>query len=194
MLDLHPQRYELMLTCWEEEAEKRPTFTEIISQYHSGLLPGTSKGSEGQGYALLGPEEKKVPVQSQQRLFNDTSVMDITIIHQLCMTPPAGSTFDVTFLSPSSRKGSQSAAAMPDMEYYMKMNSPSIGANVFVNLATHEYDNVSEDQEERGHVTTDVDHVTHSTTHSHSNESHKLNAGCDYVHMKAAEPAVPTSK
>ena len=165
-MSLPPYRYEIMLKCWEDEADKRPTFTEIVSQYHDRLISVTSKVQQGGhgSYVLLGPEEDRVELKK----FNDTSVMDISMISKdsNISTPSAGMTFDVTFLSP--RSGGAPGAtdlkqdvecddnitvATPDQECYIEMNSVSgyqclggTSVHVLVNQAAldlHECDDVA---------------------------------------------------
>ena len=202
-----PHRYEITLKCWEDEADKRPTFTEIVSRYHDGLIPGTSKAEQGGGYVLLGSEEKCVA--KHQKKLSETSVMNISMINKdsKMSTPSAGMTFDVTFLSPRG-EGEQDpecdiAAAMLDQECYMEMNSVSnchAGVSVLVNQAAlHEYDNVVQDHQEEmgaggerdGHVTTDPDHVTAGSTHS---LNQKLNTSTsDYILMGAANNNIITN-
>ena len=203
-----------MQKCWKDEAEKRPTFAEIVSQYHDGLIPGTTKTEQGSGYVLLGPEEKlHVEHAHEQKIvtsLNETSIMDISVINKdsKLSTPSVGTKFDVLFLSPSGVTGSEQSesdksSAMPDQECYMEMNRVSnwhAGVSVLVNQAAlHEYDDVARDhQEEVGakreqdcHVTINSDHMTAGLTHSlsstHSNGSQKLHTSTsDYILMRAA--------
>ena len=152
-----------MLSCWKDKAEERPTFTKIVSRYHDGLIPGTSKAEHGEGYVLLGLEEN-TSQQHQQRAetnLNNTSAMDITNINDQCQNmPSAGTTFHVTLLYDSKgRPGNQPIGAEAEMEYYIEMSS------VFVNQAVQDNDNVAD---EGNHVTSsadheiaDVNHVTH---------------------------------
>ena len=201
-----------MLKCWEDEADKRPTFTEIISRYHDGLIPGTSKAKQGGGYVLLGPEENRV---EHQKKLSETSIVNIAMINK-DFKISAGMTFDVTFLSPRGAGDSQDpecdvAVALPDQECYMEMDSVSgchAGASVLVNQAVlHEYDNVARDHQEEvgvggerdGHVTTDSDHVTTGSTNYPTssmllNGSHKLyTSTSDYILMQAANDHISTS-
>lgn len=174
-----------MLKCWEEKTNQRPTFTEIVSRYHSGLISGTAKAEEGDGYVLLGSEENSSTAENQQReekSLSNTSVMDITIVDNDCENMPSvgGTTFHVTLLH--NPKGSEEPiiAAQPDKEYYMEMN---VTSNVLVNQAAQEYDGISD---EGSHVTSSADRVTSDMDHVTPVE-HEL----DYVVMQEAEPAKP---
>ena len=184
-------RYDIMLKCWEERGEKRPTFTEIVSHYHNGLIPGTAKAEEGtDGYVLLGSEEHSSTAErpdpsreeNSAKCLSDTSVMDVTIVNNLCedAAPSAGGiAFHVTLLH--NQKGSEDSAiiaAQPDKECYVEMNGLS---NVLVNQAAGEYDGVSE---EGSHVTSSADHVISDVDHVTPVE-HEL----DYIVMQKAEPA-----
>ena len=222
-----------MLKCWENVADKRPTFTEIVSRYHDGLVMDTSKAEQGRshaGYVLLGPEEERRAAEHPLKKLSKTqSIVDISTISlkdlKISSTPSTGTTFNVTFLSPrvggsrvgeESNPGAECAAAMPDQEYYIKMERNCVlsdcaeeNGNVLVNQAAlHEYDVVTpQDQQEEirmevgvsshgerrdGHVTTDSDHLTSGSNHClkspvHANEDYKLNASAsDYILMRAA--------
>lgn len=184
--------------CWEERAENRPTFTQIVSQYHNGLIPGTAKANEGDedGYVLLGSEEnsKFTTAEHQQsreeKCISDTSVMDVTIVnndHVENTTPSVGGmTFNVTFLHDQNRleePGNIAAHDQPaDKDCYVEMNATS---SVLVNHAAREYDGVSD---EGSHVTSSADHVISNMDHVTPIE-HEL----DYVVMQKAEPAKPIS-
>ena len=178
-----------MLKCWEGKAEKRPTFTEIVSQYHDGLIPGTSKADEGDGYVLLGIEENLSTALQHQQLreekSNDTSVIDITVIDNNHQNTPsiAGTTFHVT-LSHDPKGTEQPTEAQPEKEYYIEMNAVS---NVFVNQAAHEYDGISD---EANHVTSSADHVIPDAVNNVSDVEHEL----EYIVMQKAEPAKPTNQ
>ena len=178
-----------MLTCWEERGEKRPTFTEIVSHYHNGVIPGTAKAEEDDGYVLLGPEDhsstvKRHPSRDENsKRFSDTLVMDVTIVNNHCEdTAPSvagDTTFHVTLLH--NQKGSGDPviiATQPTKECYVEMNGLS---NVLVNQAAGEYDGVSE---EGSHVTSSADHVISDVDHVTPVE-HEL----DYIVMQKAEPA-----
>ena len=192
-----PHRYEILLKCWEDEADKRPTFTEIVKRYQDGHIP---KAEQGGGY-----EEQRV---EHQKKLSETSVININ--KDFKISTPAGMTFDVTFLSPRG-VGEQDpecdiAITMPDEGCYMEMNSVSnchARVSVLVNQAAlHEYDDVARDHQEEmgagsegeqdGHVTTDTDHVTAGLTHS-SNQ--KLNtSSSDYILMQAANDNISVSR
>jgi hypothetical protein len=180
-----------MLKCWKNAADKRPTFTEIVSRYHDGLILDTSKAEQGdgRGYVLLGHEEKRVAKLSKK--LSQTSIVDSMISlkdAKVSTIPSAGTTFDVIFLSPAgeSKMGDRGAeldpecAAMPDQYMEMEMNCilggrAGTSGHVLVNQAAlHEYDNVAEDHQEEevmvgapshGHVTTSSDHVTSGSNH-----------------------------
>ena len=159
-----PSRYEIILKCWENVADKRPTFTEIVSRYHDGLIAAdTSKAEQGgrhAGYVLLGPEEEhRAAEHPLKKLSKTQSVVDISTISlkdlTISSTPSVGTTFNVIFLSPRvgrSRVGEESnpaaeCAAMADQEYYIKMERNCVlsdcaeeSGNVLVNQAAlHEY-------------------------------------------------------
>ena len=199
-----------MQKCWEDEAEKRPTFTEIVSRYHDGLIPGTTKAEQGavDSYVLLGPEEKP-HVEYEQKLatsLSKTSIMDISVIKKdsQLSTPSAGTTFDVIFLN---RRGVIGAveqsesdlAANTDQECYMHMERNSnwyAGVSVLVNQAAlHEYDDVTqdhqeddvgaEDREQEGHVTINSDHVTVRPTHCPSSAA--LSNGSPELHASTSD-------
>ena len=197
-----PHRYELMLNCWKDEAERRPTFKEMVSRYHDGLIPGTSKAEHGQDYVLLGPEENSTEhQQTTETSLSETSEIDISMItkdSKATPTPSAGhgTSFNVIFLnSREPQEGQQVLAASLDQEYYMEMNSFSrLGASVLVNQAAlHEYDDVAQDHQEvreeaNSHVTIEADHVTEAIQppSTHSNKSQKLHSSTgDYILMQA---------
>ena len=163
---LCPHRYELMVNCWKDKAEERPTFTDVVSRYHDGFMPGTSKAEHGD-YHLLGSEEN-ISIESAEESLNDISVVDVTLVnghHQ--STPSAGTTFHVTLLREpvGPESPDQPITARPDMD--------ETNANVFVNKAVHEYD-ISD---EGNHVTSSVDHVIPDVPHD-----------LDYVLMQEAKP------
>ena len=186
-----------MLSCWDKDADKRLTFTEIVSQYCDGILPGTSNADiiNGGAYVLLGPEGDTTPLQRAKTL-HETSKMDITVINRHKGTPPVtnGTTFDVVYLTE------------PDLDYYIDMNS---SASVFENHAA-EYDDIAAESQESGddsqmtadiithadHVTARTDHVTthadHVTT-SKKNVASELRVIDEYILMQSAGPAVPNS-
>ena len=177
-----------MLKCWEENAENRPTFIEIVSQYHSGLIPGTAKAEEGDDYALLGSEENSSTAENQQReekSLSNTSVMDITIVDNHCETVPTvgGTTFHVTLSHDPKGSEGPIIAAQPDNEYYVEMNAMS---NVLVNQAAHECNGISD---EGSHMTSSADHVISDMDHVIPVEDE-----LDYVVMQEAEPAKPISQ
>jgi hypothetical protein len=185
-----------MLNCWEERADERPTFAEIVSQYHGGLIPGTAKDEEGDGYVLLGSEEMNSSTaaaehqQKEEKRLSDTSVMDVTIVndhYENSATPSVGgTTFHVTLLHDSERSGEPGIiAAQPDKEEYVEMSAAM--SNVLVNPAAHEHDGVSD--EEGSHVTSSADHVMSDVDHVTPVE-HEL----DYVIMQEADPAKPISQ
>lgn len=157
-----------MLKCWENVAHKRPTFTEIVSRYHDGLIAADTSKAEGggshAGYVLLGPEEERRAAEHPLKKLSETrSIMDISTISlkdlKISSTPSTGTTFDVIFLSPrmgGSRVGEElnpatECAALPDQEYYIKMERNCVlsdcageSGNVLVNQAAlHEYDDVA---------------------------------------------------
>ena len=189
-----------MQNCWEDEAERRPTFTEIVSRYHDGLIVGTSKAGVEEGYVLLGSEEKKQYRQHQEGEANGTSseadsesLLNAIVTH-FQKTPPASFVFDVAFLTPNCRRGSLPLAAMPNMEYYVEMNSLPHGASVFVNHTMHDYDNITVEEEEDGHVKT-KDHMTdHVTTYRNHVTTDLPQSNSDYILMQSAEPAKSTSQ
>lgn len=169
-----------MLKCWEDEAENRPTFTEIVSCYHDGLLPGTSKSEEGDTYVLLGPEETTSNSHHQQKKeksLDDTSVMDTTIINNHDQNVIVPSNAGTSTLSRDSKESV--AIHESDKEYYIEMNATS---NMFVNQAAHEYDDISD---EANHVTFSADHVIPDAVNHVTSVEHEL----DYVVMQGAEPA-----
>ena len=183
-------RYELMLKCWEERADNRPTFAVIVSQYHNGLIPGTAKTEEGDGYILLGSEEMNSTTNqheqrdSEEKRLSNTSVMDITIVNDHCEDPASpsvgGTTFNVTLLC--GPKGSDEPgviAAQLDKEEYVEMSAAV--SNVLVNPAAHEHDGVSDD--EGSHVTSSADHVI-SDMDGVTPVEHELN----YVIIQEADP------
>ena len=182
-----------MASCWSEGADKRPTFSEIVSWYHDGIIPGTSKvDEEVEGYVLLGPEEQSKTVSGKREKaknsLTDTSVMDITMIDKREGATPIGTTFDVVFLHQSlDERESSSVANQPDSDYYVEMSSLSSQASVITNpiAADNDYDSVHDETESErknnGHVTTAVDHMTYSN---------KLDAIGEYVVMQSAEPVV----
>ena len=193
------RRYDVMLKSWNKDATKRPTFTEIVSHFQEGVLPGTARADEDGEYVLLGPEEN---VLNEQRARTDTilsktSKMDITMINPNQCAPSSfnGTSFDVVFLCPSGKK-LEKVAAQPDLEYYMEMNSLPREGSVFVNQAAelHEYDNIAEGlgeskkSEADSHVTYSSDHVTHTK----ENRINELNS--EYIIMQSAEPALPDIK
>ena len=197
-----------MLKCWENAEDKRPIFAEIVSRYHDGLIPDTSKAEQREshaGYVLLGPEEKRRVAEHPLKKYSETqSVVDISMINlkdsNISSTPSAGTTFDVTFLSPraGSRIGGESdpaeCAAVPDQECYMKMEMNCVLSNcagesgdVLVNQTVlHEYDSITQDHLEEevavgvaghgewrdGHVTTDSNHVTRGSNHCLKSSMH----------------------
>ena len=215
-----------MLKCWENVADKRPTFTEIVSRYHDGLIAADTSKAEGggshAGYVLLGPEEECRAAEHPLKKLSETrSIMDISTISlkdlKISSTPSTGTTFDVIFLSPrvGSRVGEESnpatecPAAMPDQEYYIKMERNCVLSDCAGDQAAlHEYDDVApQDRQEEAqmavgvsshgerqdsHVTTDSNHVTSGSNHClkspmHANEGRKLNASTsDYILMRAA--------
>ena len=169
-----------MLKCWENVADKRPTFTEIVSRYHDGLIADTSKAEHGgshAGYALLGPEEERCAAEHPLKKLSKTqSVVDISTISlkdlKISSTPSTGTTFNVIFLSPrvGSRVGGESnpaaeCATLPDQEYYIKMERNCVlsdcaeeSGNVLVNQAAlHEYDDVApQDRQEKARMAVGV--------------------------------------
>ena len=193
------RRYDVMLKSWNKDAKKRPTFTEIVSHFQEGVLPGTARADEDGEYVLLGPEEN---VLNEQRARTDTilsktSKMDITMINSNQCAPSSfnGTSFDVVFLCPSGKEP-EKVAAQPDLEYYMEMDSLPRKGSVFVNQAAelHEYDNIAEGLRESkkseadSHVTYSSDHVTHTK----ENKINELNS--EYIIMQSAEPALPDIK
>ena len=174
-----------MLKCWEENAENRPTFIEIVSKYHSGLMPGTAKAEEGDDYVLLGSEENSSTVENQQReekSLSNTSVMNVTIVDNRRENVPSvgGTTFHVTLLHDPNGSEEPIIAAQPDNEYYVEMNAMS---NVLVNQAARECDGIPD---EGSHVTSSADHVISDMDHVTPTEQE-----LDYVVMQEAEPAKP---
>ena len=177
-----------MLKCWEERAEKRPTFTEIVSQCHNGLIPGTAKAEEGDGYVLLGSEEMNSTTaehqQREEKRLSSTSVMDVTIVNDHCedSTAPSvgGTTFNVTFLhDPRGSEEPGIITASLDKKEYVEMSAAV--SNVLVNPAALEHDGMSD--EEGSHVTSSGDHVISDVDHVTPIE-----------HMQEADPAKPISQ
>ena len=194
-----------MLTCWNNDADKRPTFTEIVTRYRDGLLPGAAEINEEGEYVLLGPEDKNTVTDQQdsrssERKLNVDSVMNITMTHpqQGHTAEGNGITFDILFVNPSGERESLhdqrehvvDLQPDPELEYYMEMKSPpAYDGCVIANHAAnvHEYDDVVESG--RGsHVTKPAHHVTHLNGNNCSNDV----AG--YILMLPAEPALTTGR
>lgn len=180
--------------------EKRPSFTEIVSLYHSeGLVPESCrvKGDSGE-YVLLGPEtekdEHKKYLEEERKTTSmpndDSDSLLNAILSHFQKTPPASFVFDT--LSKSGRD-LYPVATKPDLEYYIDMTSHSLGASVFVNQAMHEYDDISigEGEERRAKsadllTATDEDFITKDNAKAGLPKSNS-----DYIIMQSAESAKP---
>ena len=186
-----------MLKCWGDEFNRRPTFTEIVSQYDDGLLSVTSKAEQRESHVLSGKEEE-LHVEHRERMeasLSDSSITDISVISKRgASSPLTGTIFDVIFVNHEERTTEldtdTNRIGTPDQEDYMEMNSVSCwpGTSVLVNPATlHDYDDVAQDHCEakvqHGHVTIDADHVITLDTQS-MNGSLKA-SGSDYILMQA---------
>ena len=191
-----------MLNCWEREADQRPTFTKLVSQFHDTILPGTPGADNGGTYVLLGPEEDK-NLLARAKSLHETSVLDITIVSRQHVTPPVsdGMTFDVVFLSPGGTERMYPVSEKVDSDCYMDMSSVSHEGSVIVNPGAefNEYDNVTADCQESGddgHMTTDSGHVTTTRADhvTHSNRSNGIHEHNEYILMHSAGPVVPNSQ
>lgn len=183
--------------------EKRPSFTEIVSQYHEEELVPEScrvKGDSGE-YVLLGPETEKdehKKYHEEERKGNsmandDSDSLLNAILAHFQTTLPASFVFD-TILNSRSGRDSYPVVSKPDLEYYIDMSSHSLGASVFVNQTMHEYDNISiEDVQERRAKSVDDlltppddDFITKNNAKASLPKSNS-----DYILMQSAESTKP---
>ena len=182
--------------------EKRPSFTEIVSQYHSAELVPEScrvKGDSGE-YVLLGPETEKdehlkhhkEEKKGNSLLTDDSDSLLNAILAHFQKTPPASFVFD-TLLNPRSGRESYPVATKPDLEYYIDMSSHSQGASVFVNQTMHEYDDISiEEVEERRAKSVDLLISSDDDSIAKDNAKSSLpQSSSDYILMQSAESAKP---
>ena len=173
-----------------------------MSRYHSdGLISdNTSIINKDTGYVLLGLEEptREDPQEKEAVDFADESesLMNAILTH-FQKTPPASFILD-TLLNPSSRsRAATLPATLPDIEYYMDMNSSSLGGSVFVNQMMHEYDNISLGEEaENGddhenHMISSTDHVTRADGQEQVPKCDLSKSNSDYILMQSAEPVNP---
>lgn len=186
--------------------DRRPSFTEIVSQYHAEKLVPEScrvKGDSGDTgeYVLLGPETEKDDYKrhhEEERKRNSTpndgsdSLLNAILAH-FQKTLPASFVFD-TLSTSRSGKDSYPVATKPDLEYYIDMSSHSLGASVFMNQTMHEYDDISiEDVEERRAKS--VDPLTQSDDdYNITKDTVKASlpkSNSDYILMQSAESAKP---
>ena len=166
------------------------------------------------GYVLLGPEEKsevdpKDTAETTDFTDGDSDSLMNAILTHFQKTPPASFILD-SFLSPSGNKRKKAStlppnATLPDLEYYMDMNSSALGASVIVNQMMHEYDNISLGEEEKGdfekpgdHMTTSTDHMTNNKDGHEDCEAHEQGpksdlpkSNSDYILMQSADPIHP---
>ena len=175
-----------MLSCWSESTDKRLAFSEIVSWYHEGVVPGRQNEAdrEVEGYVILGPEKETVTeVDKREKAktsLTDTSFMDITIVREQEGTVPTGTTFDITFLNQSTIQSETLpiSSSKSDSEYNIEMSSLSSDASVIINQSAleNEYDSIPNESKSNGHVTNSVDHMT------------KLRELDEYIVMQSAEP------
>lgn len=191
-----------MQKCWDVEYEKRPSFTEIVRQYHSDeLVPEVCRLKEESGYVLLGPEAEKMEHREEQvdgqdepsHSNNDSadreSLLNAILTH-FQKKPQTSFVFDALL----SRRGSQPAAEKADLEYYMDMTSRSLKTSVFVNQCVHDYDVVSLGEREEEEL---ADHMTLSPEdggHVRDNGPSLPKSNSDYILMQSAESALPPSQ
>lgn len=197
-----------MQRCWEVDSESRPTFAEIVSQYHcDGLVSETFRVCwvEKGDYALLGPEtENKNQLQSHEgddisSNKDDSDSLLNAILTHFQKTPPASFTFNTFVNSGGRRETRPMPATKPDLEYYIEMGSSSaVDASVFVNQSLHEYDVISIDEEDGlvksdDHMTSSTNHVTEENDTFHKSEYKNISmskSNSDYILMQSAESAI----
>ena len=187
----------MIQSCWDNEPERRPSFGEIVCRYHDGIVPDAFIISNDTGYVLLRPEEEA----------DDSESLMNAILKHFQKSRPASFVSDA-FLNPSKkmRASAQQTASLPNLEYYMDMNSRSSRGSIFVNQMMHEYDNISIGEEEKGdsekmgdHMTTSMDHLTKdgqegsAAVHEQESTFDLPKSNSDYILMQSAEPANPTT-
>ena len=186
------------------DSDKRPSFTEMVLQFHSDeLVPEDCWLKEESGYVLLGPETEKTEREEdlgkekeESNDDNDRESLLNAILTHFQKTPQASYVVD-TLMRSTHRRGSQPIAEKPDLEYYMDMTSHSINTtSVFVNQCVHEYDVVSlgEGESEGDRVTLFPDHVTEDSrpvrSHEQLDSSEVLpRSNSDYILMQSADSA-----
>ena len=189
--------------CWDVDSDKRPSFTEIVSQFHTDeLVPEECWLKEESGYVLLGPETEKTEEDldkdkddSNNDNVNDRESLLNAILTHFQKTPQASYVAD-TLMRSTHRRGSQPVAEKPDLEYYMDMTSRSTNTtSVFINHVV----SLGEGESEGDHVTLLPDHVTEDgrpvMSHEQSDSSEALpRSNSDYILMQSAESARPPSQ